>query len=216
MKGKEDACLGIRNMELVNLSLVTKLVWRFLTNQQAVWVQMFHAKYLRHISFWDYQIKPGDSNTWKDMMTVRNIFVNNCCWFIGSGNNIHVWNDPWIPNLPGFRPSRLHNASTHVTWVSQLFVQGQRIWNMDLLLELFPLDQAEIISQIYIPQDEEIQDQLIWLKTPSGQFTTKSCYKLLSDNNPTTSSLAEFPWKKFWKQVQSLPKIKNFVWKSTS
>ncbi|XP_026377884.1 uncharacterized protein LOC113272225 [Papaver somniferum] len=150
--------------------------------------------------FWDYQVKQGDSNTWKDMIAVRNIFTNNCCWFIRFGDNIQIWNDPWIPNLPGFRPTMLQNSIIQVTWVSELFVQGQKIWNVELLLELFPLDQAEIISQIYIPQEEEVQDKLIWIKTPSGKFTTKSCYKLLSDNNLTTSSMAEFPWKQFWKK----------------
>lgn len=36
LKEKEDGGLGIWNMELVNQSLVTKLVWGFLTNEDAI------------------------------------------------------------------------------------------------------------------------------------------------------------------------------------
>lgn len=87
---KEDGGLGLRNMEQVNISLVSKLVWRFLTTADAAWVQLYKIKYLHSVSFWNCNPKPGDSKTWKDMLSVREIFINNCCWFIGSGDSIHI------------------------------------------------------------------------------------------------------------------------------
>ncbi|XP_026399608.1 uncharacterized protein LOC113295492 [Papaver somniferum] len=85
-KAKEDEGLGLRNMEQVNVSLVAKLVWRFLTNADATWVKLYNAKYLQSVSFWDCNPNPGDSKTWKDMLSVKEIFINNCCWSIGSGS----------------------------------------------------------------------------------------------------------------------------------
>lgn len=149
------------------------------------------------ISFWDYQPKSGDSNTWKDMLSVREYFVNNCCWFIGSGNSIPIWNDPWIPGIPGFRPTRLQQSNIQVSLVSDLFVQGEKAWNIDLLQQLFPQNQVEAILDIYIPLEKEVVDKLVWLKTPSGNFTSKSVYKLLADNRAYTSSESEFPWNFF-------------------
>lgn len=98
-------------------------------------------------------------------------------------------------------------------WVSDLFVQDQKIWNVEILMQLFPMDQVEAITSIYIPQDESVEDKLIWLKTKSGKFTTKSCYKLLADNIATTSTISSFPWKQFWKKMKTQPKIHTFAWK---
>ncbi|XP_026399680.1 uncharacterized protein LOC113295564 [Papaver somniferum] len=156
MKSKEDGGLGIRNMELLNQSLVIKLPM------------------------------PGDTNTWKDMLEVRDNIRNNYCWFIGSGDSINIWKDLWVLNIPGFRPTKRQSCNL----------------------------QVDIISSMYIPQDVEVQDTLIWLKTPSGKFSTKSSYKLLSDNIPMNSMVAEFPWKSFWKKLKVQPKIQNFIWKA--
>ena len=30
---------------------------------------------------------------------------------IGSGDSVRIWEDPWIPNLPHFRPNLHENAS---------------------------------------------------------------------------------------------------------
>ncbi|XP_026435827.1 uncharacterized protein LOC113333617 [Papaver somniferum] len=157
---------------------------------------------------------PGDSNTWKDMLEVIDILLNNCYWFIGSRYSIHIWNDPWVLHIPGFRPTKLQSSNIQVTWVSDLFIQGVKSWDIDFLTEIFPQDQVDIISSIYIPQEEEVQDNLIWLKTPSGKLTAKSSYNLLSDNIPVNSLVAAFPWKQFWKMIKIQPKIQNFLQKA--
>ncbi|XP_026383991.1 uncharacterized protein LOC113279510 [Papaver somniferum] len=213
-KAKENGGLGLRNMQQVNISLVSNLVWRFLTCIYASWVQLYKSKYLQSLSFWDCDPKPGGSKTWRDMLSVRNLFTNNCVWFIGSGCNIHIWNDPWIPNVPGFRPTKLPDSRVQVETVSDLFIQGQNQWNIELLLQVFPQDQVEEITNIYIPRDDQVMDKLVWLKTPSGNFTSKSCYKLQADNVATTSSMSAFPWKLLWKQMKTQHKIHIFLWKA--
>ncbi|XP_026378197.1 uncharacterized protein LOC113272598 [Papaver somniferum] len=131
----------------------------------------------------------------------------------GSGNNIRIWHDPWIPGIPGFRPSKLSNSTVDVTRVSDLINHEDKSWNLELLSQVFPQDQVATILNIYIPLDTEIEDKLIWLKTPSGVFFLKFVYKLLMDNTPTSSSEAEFPCKLFWKKIKIQPKIQIFIWK---
>ncbi|XP_026385060.1 uncharacterized protein LOC113280680 [Papaver somniferum] len=74
-------------------------------------------------------------------------------------------------------------------------------------------EEVIAILSLYIPQDCQVKDKLVWLKTPCGNFTTKSCYKLLSDNMATTSAISSFPWKKYWHSMKIQPKIHIFVWK---
>ena len=82
---------------------------------------------------------------------------------------------------------------------------------------------------MFLPQKAEIflsislsiwlpPDRLIWSKTPSGKFTTKSAYKLLacnaSANNPSNSNLS--PQKSFWRGLWKLRvpnKVKHFAWR---
>ena len=63
------------------------------------------------------------------------------------------------------------------------------------------------------------QDRIIWGLTPSGNFTTKSAYKLLvshaSTNLAGTSSSTQ--QNKFWKALWQLrvpTKIKHFAWQA--
>jgi hypothetical protein len=66
-RSKEDGGLGVRNIRLVNISLLTKWRWRLLNSQDSLWALVIKAKYggnigyssdlaqwrnARHASFW--------------------------------------------------------------------------------------------------------------------------------------------------------------------
>ncbi|GLT67966.1 hypothetical protein SLA2020_402360 [Shorea laevis] len=40
--------LGLRRMKVMNQALIAKLGWKFLTNQDSLWVQQFRIKYIRY------------------------------------------------------------------------------------------------------------------------------------------------------------------------
>ena len=82
---------------------------------------------------------------------------------------------------------------------------------------MFLLQKAEnflsISLSIWLPSD-----RLIWSKTPSSKFTTKSAYRLLacnaSANNPSNSNLS--PQNSFWRglwKLRVLNKVKHFAWR---
>jgi hypothetical protein len=50
-RSKEDGGLGIRNLRLVNISLLTKWRWRLMTSQDTLWGLVLKAKYGRGIGF---------------------------------------------------------------------------------------------------------------------------------------------------------------------
>lgn len=93
---KELGGLGIKNIELMNIALICKLVWRFLENDDVMWVQLLSAKYLHDASFWLSEKPEKCSATWSSMLEVRNILENKIFWHVNNGNKIHIWNDPWI------------------------------------------------------------------------------------------------------------------------
>ena len=87
-----------------------------------------------------------------------------------------------------------------------------------------------MIHQLFLPHESRIIlgiplsfnlpcDRLIWSKTPSGLFTTRSSYKLLTcdavANNPSNSNSS--PQKSFWRGIwmlRSPSKAKQFTWRA--
>ncbi|OVA14500.1 hypothetical protein BVC80_1037g47 [Macleaya cordata] len=79
-----------------------------------------------------------------------------------------------------------------------------RCWNQDLIRDCFPIHEAEAILSIRL-SSERTDDQLLWLQTPNGNFTSKSAYKLLMKNEPSASNsssssleTSDFNWKAYW------------------
>lgn len=88
---------GIRNPELVNLTLITKLVQRFLSAGDALWRQLPEAKYLGSDIFWEEVSSPTCSPLWKGILWSRVVLKPSCIWRIGDGLRVLIWNDPQSP-----------------------------------------------------------------------------------------------------------------------
>ena len=42
--------------------------------------------------------KKGSSFTWQSIVAGIQTFKRGCIWRVGSGSNIKIWEDPWIPS----------------------------------------------------------------------------------------------------------------------
>jgi hypothetical protein len=104
---------------------------------------------------------------------------------MGSRENILVWRDPWIPNLPSYLPSPHESTDTsQVLVVDQLMTIGKNDWNVDILKELF--DDAIVLAIKNIPRWSPSQyDGWVWLKISNGDFSVKSAYRELNHQDHT-------------------------------
>ena len=60
----------------------------------------------------------------------------------------------------------------------------------------------------------KMRDKLVWLKSKSGEYTTKTGYalaKINTDSDPED----HFDWKKRIWQVNTSPKLKHHMWKAS-
>ncbi|WJX46635.1 beta-amyrin 28-monooxygenase [Trifolium repens] len=104
-RSKKEGGLGIRDLRVVNLSLLAKWRWKLLTNEDEVWKNVMVAKYGEHVlgNVRLEAISDGVpcSTWWKDL----------CCldshgeWFrqvvtkkVGRGNLCSFWKDIWVEN----------------------------------------------------------------------------------------------------------------------
>uniref|UniRef100_J3L038 Reverse transcriptase n=1 Tax=Oryza brachyantha TaxID=4533 RepID=J3L038_ORYBR len=59
--------LGIRDLQMVNKSLIIQTTWRILTNPDDLLSQVLKGKYFPHTSFWKSPVHIPKSHTWSSI-----------------------------------------------------------------------------------------------------------------------------------------------------
>lgn len=152
-------------------------------------------------------------------MRGRDILDKGICWSVGNGNDIDIWQDPWIPNYPIFKLYPISQDPPLVHKVAQLINPISKTLNLDCISSLIsPLDMQRIL-RIPIPSTN-IDDKLIWSHDKKSTFTVKSTYyaslssvSLSSSQFPVVgdSQGSQFPWNHLW-TLNISPKVKHFLW----
>lgn len=94
---KKDVGLGLKLTEDRNKAPIANMGWQIQTNPEKLWVQIICAKYLKSKIVWDAQASVGASQFWKGITRVVHILKGAACFQIGSGTQVRVWHDPWLP-----------------------------------------------------------------------------------------------------------------------
>jgi hypothetical protein len=93
--------------------------------------------------------------------------------------------------------------------VAQAFENWQWVSDIETPLSLAGLQQYlllwDTLGEVELTQDA---DEHVWNHETSGQFSSKSCYKVLFFGSTTFE-----PWKRLWK-TWAPPKCKFFLWLS--
>jgi hypothetical protein len=109
-------------------------------------------------------------------MAGKNTFKRGYIWRVGTGSDINIWQDPWLPNSPNGRVlSRRNNVI--IDKVEDLIDPGTGSWDEQLLHDIFyPIDVRRIQAIPLSPLAEE--DSIAWLGTKNGMFSVKSAYHM--------------------------------------
>jgi hypothetical protein len=142
-------------------------------------------------------------------------------WRVGTGENVNIWNDPWMPVGFTRRPITPRGNSI-LTKVVELIDPGTGWWDEQLVNDLFwPEDAATILAT---QVDENLEDWPTWHFDSKGLFSVKSAYKLAvqirekekcrdaSGSSLNTSHADTLQWEKIW-NMEVPNKIKMFVWR---
>ena len=94
---KGQGGLGIHNLELKNIALLSKWLYRLLTTD-GTWQQILRNKYLGNKPLVQVQWKSGDSHFWASLMKVKANFLKFGTFIIKDGSQIRFWEDAWLSN----------------------------------------------------------------------------------------------------------------------
>jgi hypothetical protein len=131
--------------------MIAKLAWWVLSRRDSFCVQVLRAKYKVGCNWLLKNPSKNASFVWRGIEGARSLLARGACRLVGSGNDILVWGDPWIPDLPNFIPQpRNPNQDMQCLVVAQLMKEDKSGWNEEQLHLLF--DDAMVSTIKNIPR----------------------------------------------------------------
>ena len=175
-----------------------------------MWVRVLTNKYRRQGS--NPRSTTGCSScspTWAGLKKGEDIFSKGSKWTAGKNNLLSLWFDKWL-NTGTLRSqiSRPLNKGEENLMLKD--ISGFFGWNLEGLYFVFPTHIQLDIKATPLPFSNQGGDRLSWFSSPNGEFKLKEAYCLANwEANKETGQIFRGKW--VWK-VQSLPKIKCFLW----
>jgi hypothetical protein len=205
--------LGICSMEFINNSLLACMGWKMLSNEPSLWIEALRGKYLKHgTSVLDAPSNLSSSWIWKGLLKNRKVVEKGACWSISDGSNIHIWDSPWIPSMTSFKPRPNENLVDFPDYsIANLMLPGDRLWNVDLLGDLFDLTTVRNILGIHIPRTIGA-DKWSWAPSPLGLFSVKSARDISLPPSHRSSPLPPVDWQTLW-GLKMQARLKHLLWK---
>ena len=140
--------------------------------------RLLKAKYFPNKSFLDAPLTGNVSYIWRSICESRQSLKASLRWRVGTGTQIKVWHDAWLPSPSTFKVVSPIRVIDKDATVDSLIDNDLMVWDVvKLRLGFLPRDM-EIIQQIPLSRRRP-KDRQIWMATRNGIFTVKSAYQLL-------------------------------------
>lgn len=125
-KSKTYEGISLKNLHNFSVTMLGKQIWKFLTNPESLVSRIFKGRYFPRT----YVIKAGlghsPSFVWQSLMAVKQVIVRGSRIQVGSGHNILIGSDPWLPDVENGFVSTSLNEKIALAPVYSLMVPGQR------------------------------------------------------------------------------------------
>jgi hypothetical protein len=193
--------LGVKNLALFNLALLSKWKWRCLDERNALWTELLNFRYghlpTKILGGTSPQTRTKESIWWKDILGLgrsqnENWFTKNVSCGLGDGCNIGFWKFRWFGNLPlcELYPNLFDKEVSKEAFVSDRLrrngdnTEWDWMWNEILtsneagqLLEL-----QDLLAEVQLETGR--LDRWRWVPGSLGLFSVNSCYnELLQSHN---------------------------------
>lgn len=108
--------------------------------------KVLKAKYYPSGSLLDATPKNGSSFTWQSILKSLATFKKGYIWRIGTGDEVNMWRDPWIPSSSDLKVITRRGHSI-LTRVCELIDPVTSEWDEHLMQSIFyPVDVRRILQ----------------------------------------------------------------------
>jgi hypothetical protein len=217
---KKEGGLGVKDLRIMNISLLAKWKWRLLSEGKSIWKNALQERYSggeRGFGWISRLLAPNIASTWwVDLISVglidgtdrlRDIFFKR----IGNGGETSFWHDTWVGTQPLKEVfPRLFLVSTQKE--SSVFevgrwVTGRWVWDLKWRRNLFVWEEErrDMLTNILTPiQLSTSNDEWKCHHVTGGMFSVRSMYCFLAGSiippislDPDFVKDLGFLWKSF-------------------
>ena len=173
---KEQGGLDFRDIQSINDAFLAKLSWRIIRNPESLLRRILLGKYCPTGDFLTCPVSSAPSHGWCGILVGRDIILENAGWAVGDGANLSVWESPWLSLTQRERP--MGPAPKHLTnlKVADLFLPEKNEWDLARINQWLPFEEEKI--RMLKPSLSGAPDKIFWLKSASGEYTTKTGYAI--------------------------------------
>lgn len=210
--------MGFRDLEAFNQALLAKQAWRILQVPNSLCARVLKARYFKDESILSASCPASGSFTFRSILHGRDLLREGLIWRIGSGTNINIHHDAWIPRNGSTKPlGQVYIQG--ITKVSHLMNPDGRSWNEELVDQMFTVADAIDVKQIAIG-GPAMDDLLAWNFTRDGVFTVRSAYHFRMSLNrarsgqpePSSSAAMHKGYLSLW-DTNAPGKVKIHMWR---
>ena len=159
--------IGFKNLHNFNVAMLGKQLWKLLTNTESLVGRIFKARYFLRTSVIEAGLGHNPSFVWRSLIAAKQVVVRGSRIQVGSGHNILIGSDPWLPDVENRFVSTSLNESIASAPVYSLMVPGQRRWDYDVVADIFNTRDMDLKLQIPLSNRRD-EDVWYWLVDPHG------------------------------------------------
>jgi len=223
--------LGVKDVRVVNVSLLAKWRWRLLDGVNTLWKEVIKEKYgpsfVSMVDGSEVAIPNNASLWWKDIARIDNFsvhgwFTSEVCRRVGNGCNTSFWNVHWRGDMC-FRlkfPRLFSLSNQKEASIGDLFVLNGSIreWFFVWRRQLFVWEEQlveELLEDLVGVTWRIEEDRWRWNLEEGGAFSVKSAYLklerlILTEDSWSHESKRVF--SRLWKSPAP-SKVLAFSWK---
>ncbi|PWA98441.1 reverse transcriptase domain, Reverse transcriptase zinc-binding domain protein [Artemisia annua] len=223
-KSKKDGGLGLSKLEECNNALVLKWLWRYRTENDALWrkvIDAVHGSKRRWETFHCSSRFPG---TWTRLVkfgyqlrTQGISFINMIRGVVGNDTTVKFWIDPWLTSEPLKRvfPTLFRLEANKWCTVADRINVDNRYCAIQWRWKKYPATILEVkeliechrlVSAVHLNGNE---DSWAWNQGSSDGYSVKDARKWLKGNNSSDGNIV-FNWCKW------IPnKCNIFMWRAS-
>ncbi|XP_058784057.1 uncharacterized protein LOC131658822 [Vicia villosa] len=150
---KGDGGLGFRGIRYFNTSLLGMQFWRLLKGDGTLLERFFKGRYYPNCDVSEAGLGFKPSYAWRSILSSKEMVLKGSRWRIGDSASVRIWEDNWIPSLPGFKPlSRLLPWPSD-TKVSSIIDEDLSCWKMDVIKDIMGDNGAAHVAGIPLSTD---------------------------------------------------------------
>ncbi|XP_026458917.1 uncharacterized protein LOC113359516 [Papaver somniferum] len=180
-KPKEQGGLAFRDLEKLNLSILTKLAWRLCNEPYNIISQFLSSKYFKSGDIIHQNISAKNcSYAWNGIAKGLQVVQQNYFMGVNNGKRTKFLKERWILGMI-HPPTPMLDIYRFYEEVAELLLPDSHQWNVSLLNKLFDADTSNKIQNLFIDNTKE--DVMVWMPARDGKFSVKSTYKKLTMSN---------------------------------